>query len=873
MGLFAFVLCMCCMALWSVRKRSFRSKSLRRMTLCMCIGLVAPCLYGMALSLLHLCWVSKLAVLVAYNMTTGIVLKDQRCNSFEAEKAYRPVATGSAVASKLKPWNISGVKGRQKKKLVRLMFCGMCGRGNCKNSMKESVRHSCDVLCEVVARISSAFCAWQNVWKHHRSVRVVAFSLFWLFSGGDREYGCLSTTCILCTLCNLHCTWCRMLSFVTCCLVCPSHNVTVAACFAMFVPFAPRVVFPTLEIRASGSRQTAAKCVRWRCRNRDMLTAHADLFEGHGMESKADCHTLETKAMSAEECQRHKEEIEACIRRQENFVDKYKILWDGMKTLMTWDRMEIKIEATSDAGLGRATVFTRSSYVRKKLQQHLRTDVSKDGSKTFKYRSVAAVMGPLQACVNKYNEEVLKRYGPEEISGCLCRLFEEIDCNRLMWQAKEASRNTLSLEASCRAVALRHAQEKQEPTSALLRDFSILHAMYAKEQKNTFTGLVNFQDSTCWLNSAIQLLWHSGFVSEWLHYSESVPRTSLQRPFPVKEFRQLFNWMGNYEVIAPIEMLHFVLCHWQNYGFIDRQCDAMEFLQVVHELSNAPESTLQVGVCFDACPRDISQNVLEASCTMQEYVNMQLQESHVTLENESNQILVRTMPFVVNAVTGHLFWMQNRIVDWDSEVDLSKLFRQSPQISQRSGYKVKAAILHVHAEDSPVSATSGHYVTAIRQNNEWHLANDEFVRVVRINECPLLPCGILFEKCDDHCSQKTMLIEGRMCEALSWDQCICKDAKCVPGGASAETMDSADITMLDETAESGSRIELLVGGEVFTRPTDTVSRTQLPVGGAVLTEPVESVDRTELLGGGAVLTEPADTAVRRNVKEKEKKGF
>ena len=142
-----------------------------------------------------------------------------------------------------------------------------------------------------------------------------------------------------------------------------------------------------------------------------------------------------------------------------------------------------------------------------------------------------------------------------------------------------------------------------------------------------------------------------------------------------------------------------------------------------------------------------------------------------------------------------------------------------------------------------MSATNGHYVTAIRQNNEWHLANAEFVRVVRINECPLLPCGILFEKCDDHCSQKTMLIEGRMCEALSWDQCICKDAKCVPGGASAQTLDSADIMMPDETAETVSRTQLLVGGAVFTQSAGT----------AIGNETAETVSRTQLLVGGAVL--------------------
>ena len=818
------------------------------MSWCTCFWLAAPCVYGMVLFLLHVRWVCMLAVLVAYNIGTCIST-DQRCNSRAEEKAYRPLSPKSTIASKLKPWNISCVKGRQNKKLVRWMFCRMCRKVSEKNCIKEALQHSCSVLCQVVMCVSSALCVWQNVWKHHRSVRVVAFSLFWLLSGGDREYGCLSTACILCTLCNLHCTWCRMLSFVTCCLACPSHNVTVAACFAMFVPFAPRVVFPQLEIRSSGNKQKAGNCIRWRCRNRDILCSHADLFKGHGMDPEADCHTLETKAMSAEECKRHKDEILAGIGRQEHFVDKYKVLWDGMKNLMTWNRMVIRIEATSDAGLGRATVCTRSAYIQNKMQKHGGTDAMKEGSQQKMFRSAATVMGSLQTCVKKYNAELLQSYGPEDIGDCLCRLFEEIHCNRLMWQSQEASRKTLSFAAACRAVALRKAQERQEPTSDLLRDFSIARAMQDKQQRNTFTGLVNFRDRTCWLNSAVQLLWHGDFMSEWLYYSENLPRTPLQRRFPVKEIRQLFNWMGHYEVIAPIEMLHFVLCDWPNYGFIDRQCDAMEFLQVVHELSNAPQSTSQVGVCFNASPRDISQNVLESSCTMQDYVDMQLQDCEVALDNESKQILVQTVPFVVNAVTGELFWMQNRIVDWGSEVDLSRLFRQS-----RSRYKVKAAILHIHNEDSSVSATSGHYVTAIKQNNAWHLANDEFVRVVRMNECPLLPCGLLFEKCDDQCSQKTMLIEERMCEELSWEHCICKETKCVPSAASTQTM------MPNETAESLSWTQLPVGGAVCAQAGETpdsnetaesVPWTQLPVGGAVCTQERKGKKRNTSDGKGA----------------------
>ena len=132
---------------------------------------------------------------------------------------------------------------------------------------------------------------------------------------------------------------------------------------------------------------------------------------------------------------------------------------------------------------------------------------------------------------------------------------------------------------------------------------------------------------------------------------------------------------------------------------------------------------------------------------------------------------------------------------------------------------MKATILHLHNEDSAVSTTSGHYVCAIRQSNAWHLANDDFVRVVRMNECPLLPCGILFEKWDDQVSQKTSLLEGMVCDAVSWDQCICKETECVPG--SPGTHNDEDIMMPDETAESASWTQPVLTGAVRTQPAKT----------------------------------------------------
>ena len=98
---------------------------------------------------------------------------------------------------------------------------------------------------------------------------------------------------------------------------------------------------------------------------------------------------------------------------------------------------------------------------------------------------------------------------------------------------------------------------------------------------------------------------------------------------------------------------------------------------------------------------------------------------------------------------------------------------------------MKAAILHLHDEDSSVSMTSGHYVTALCQNGQWHLANDEFVRNVQMKECPVVPCGVLFERCDDQCSGKTMLFEGMVCQQHSWFECLCKAAPALPGAAHA----------------------------------------------------------------------------------------
>ena len=257
--------------------------------------------------------------------------------------AVEPPCAGLRVR-KPKPWNISCIKGRKDKKMIRMMFCCILRPISCKICIQEGWHYVCSVLLAGALRMCSGLLVWQHVWQEYRSVRLLLFALFWLLCGGHPEYGLFSVVCLWCTSANLHCSCCKMLSFATCWLVCPSHNATVAAVFAMLVPFAPRVVFPMLEIRNSASRQQEAKCLRWRCRNTEMLRTHGELFKGHGMDPSASCHTLETKPLSASECEALKKQIAAAISRQENFIDKYNILWDRMKTFMTWDRMAIGIE-------------------------------------------------------------------------------------------------------------------------------------------------------------------------------------------------------------------------------------------------------------------------------------------------------------------------------------------------------------------------------------------------------------------------------------------------------------------------------------------------------------------------------------------------
>ena len=682
-GLFAFGLCLSLMALWNIRCKQLRLCVLQRASGCVCALLLLPCVYGFSGVWLH-CIGSGWSTLPSF----WWLLKKSACGLLQAKfwiQLRWPQRKKADMEKRLKsrgprvtPWNIRGVHGRQKKKHIRLIFCQML-RPFCKTdclTWAMCVRRviACALgrfLCSAQV-VVSVLLMWQHVWQEYLHIRVWAFVCLWLQHGEDAKCGVFAVMALLCTIVNLHCTWCRTLSFATCWLLCPNHGIIWACLCAFFAPFAPpKTSFPAVEMRKASGRQKGDVCLRWRCRSVHLLETHAELFESLGMAVGGSCHTLETKAMSTDEGTALMRGIADAVAAQGSFVEKYGVLWNKLKICMSWEYPKIRMEETKDVKLARGTVHVTNAYVQKVLQRHFGADVSKT------FRTAATVTSGLHACVEKHTIALSKCFGLLEIAECLLQFFKEVAAERLNWQSKEASLGSLLLEASLRSAALHRAQGTLEPTKTLLEGFKVVNLMLAIRKENTYTGLINFKFSTCWMNASVQLMWHSGIVLHWLYYDETVERMEAQRPFPSRELKQLDAWMGRYEVIAPFELLHFVLDHWQNFGFIDRQCDAAEFLEIMHQLSRTPACTPRFTVCFNheaLLRRDCE--VKEARC-LQEVVELMLKDKQLAFEVASEQVLLQRSPYTADEINGELQWIESKIEDWNAEVDLGNHFAES----------------------------------------------------------------------------------------------------------------------------------------------------------------------------------------------------
>ena len=90
-------------------------------------------------------------------------------------------------------------------------------------------------------------------------------------------------------------------------------------------------------------------------------------------------------------------------------------------------------------------------------------------------------------------------------------------------------------------------------------------------------------------------------------------------------------------------------------------------------------------------------------------------------------------------------WVDLTIAEWDATVDLSPLIRGHPSCSE---YHVKAAVYHLHAAEALVSMMCGHYVTYVKQAQQWHLADDDVVSPVLMSRLHGLPYVVALERKD-----------------------------------------------------------------------------------------------------------------------------
>ena len=150
-GLCAVLLYMYCMGLWSLRMKSLRRQSLQRSHFCISGVLLFPCMYGMALSLWHFYFVWMLGASVSYAASKRM-LTHQMCDRVAA---VEPTCASSGFR-KPKPWNISCIKGRKNKKMMRMMFCSIFRPVSCKIRIQEGWHYVCNVVLAGALRMWTA---------------------------------------------------------------------------------------------------------------------------------------------------------------------------------------------------------------------------------------------------------------------------------------------------------------------------------------------------------------------------------------------------------------------------------------------------------------------------------------------------------------------------------------------------------------------------------------------------------------------------------------------------------------------------------------------------------------------------------------------
>ncbi len=103
----------------------------------------------------------------------------------------------------------------------------------------------------------------------------------------------------------------------------------------------------------------------------------------------------------------------------------------------------------------------------------------------------------LQQRVSEANVKIRAQSTDAARHQVVCECFTDIDrCAKSILQQAAGQSSTL-LAASSRANNLREAKQLSSLTCTLLQGITVLGLVRPLQQRNTFTGFCNFQDTTC----------------------------------------------------------------------------------------------------------------------------------------------------------------------------------------------------------------------------------------------------------------------------------------------------------------------------------------------------------------------------------------
>ena len=525
---------------------------------------------------------------------------------------------------------------------------------------------------------------------------------------------------------------------------------TVAVFMGLCFPIAgKKASMPTPELRRHKATGTAS--VRWRFESKSVLQEHKTLFQQHGMpEECARRHMLETTGMPLAEAENMLRRLKETISRDDSFLARYIACYDIMKASLMeavgkrFPKVELVTHRT-DPMLACPRWRDRSSSAAD----------GRSGEMTHK--------ATLQSMINEVNAKIA---GMDSKTACQEAVKEFFALHKQIAKQilqREVGKGHIDFEASKRSALLHAAKEKGALLHDMVADLQITQLLEPLASSNTFTGFMNFNQCSCYMNVLLQLFCQTDFLAEYLQGQGG--RDQLLK----RCLKDVLHLHGRYECIAPFEVLEHVLTCLARHGVLaNRQNDAVEVLELMQkELMDMPlrsEHVVYKAARHGHAGRSHDSDVKSLS----DYLKESFAKEDDRLSHAPRRLLL-SMPVVQSDKDVELRWIPHECSGWDEALDMSWLM--SANLHAQATYYAKAAIFHIHGPTEKADTTQGHYVILVKHGNTWHMSNDASVRLITLDRTPCVPYAVYMERMDDRSLAGTLLPHASS-RSYSWQEML-----------------------------------------------------------------------------------------------------